>query len=149
MAIVQGNAGAPGVTVSWTGTASGSTIADDTGDWSTILGAGTYTFTPTLTGYTFSPVNIVKVISGASLIVGGVNFVATETADPNPYSVPDCRNYGNFPNSAENINATKMYTIQTESRAAGEPADCRVSKPVPCGTYPQNSRTPGTYGPGE
>ena len=65
------------------------------------------------------------------------------------YSVPDCR--VTKPNSAtgETINGTILYDSQTSSNPAIPPTDSRVSKPVACGTYPQNSRTPGTYGPGE
>lgn len=66
------------------------------------------------------------------------------------YSVPDCRNFGNFPNNSINVNQTLIYTAQKfESRTAGAPVDSRTTIPVPSGTYPQNSRTPGTFGPGE
>lgn len=59
------------------------------------------------------------------------------------YSVPDCRNYGNFPNDAVDVNGTLTYTVPSvDSRAAGAPVDSRVSVPVACGTYPQNSRAP-------
>jgi len=71
-----------------------------------------------------------------------------------PYSVPDCRNYGNFPNAAEYINLTLLYDIPyvdsrssgppIDSRVDGPPFDCRVSPNIP-----SNSRTPGLYGPGE
>lgn len=69
------------------------------------------------------------------------------------YSVPDCRNYGTFPNSSRDVNGTLIYDVQTssnsavpgtDSRAAGAPVDCRVSPNIPL-----NSRTPGTFGPGE
>jgi inhibitor of cysteine peptidase len=72
---ISGNAGVAGATVSWSGTASGSTTA--AGDGSYIipsLGAGTYTITPSLAGYIFSPVNQVETISSN---VTGVNFTAT------------------------------------------------------------------------
>lgn len=67
------------------------------------------------------------------------------------YSVPDCRNYGQFPNNSTNVNGTLVYTVQKfESRTAGAPVDSRTAgAPVASGTYPQNSRTPGTIGPGE
>ena len=67
------------------------------------------------------------------------------------YSVPDCRNYGNFPNHSVTVNGTVTYTVPSvDSRKAGAPVDSRTAgAPVACGTYPQNSRTPGTYGPGE
>jgi hypothetical protein len=68
------------------------------------------------------------------------------------YSVPDCRNFGSFPNTSRTVQGTKIYDLQTssnhaipgtDSRAAGAPVDSRVSPNIP-----QNSRTPGTYGPG-
>jgi len=70
-----------------------------------------------------------------------------------PYSVPDCRNYGNFPNSSRDVQDTLIYDVQTssnsavpgtDSRAAGAPVDDRVAAIIPL-----NSRTPGTFGPGE
>jgi hypothetical protein len=70
-----------------------------------------------------------------------------------PYSVPDCRNYATFPNSSRTVNQTKIYDVQTssnsavpgtDSRAAGAPTDDRITPNIP-----ENSRTPGTYGPGE
>jgi hypothetical protein len=68
-----------------------------------------------------------------------------------PYSVPDDRNYGNFPNDAVDVNGTETYTVPSvDSRAAGAPVDSRAAgAPVASAAYPQNSRTPGLYGPGE
>jgi len=69
------------------------------------------------------------------------------------YSVPDCRVAPAGPNASRNVNSTLIYDVQTsdnaaippvDSRTAGAPVDSRV---VP--NIPQNSRTPGTYGPGE
>lgn len=70
---------------------------------------------------------------------------------PIAYSVPDCRDYGNFPNLSINVNGTLTYTVPSvDSRKAGPPVDSRkAGPPTACGTYPQNSRTPGTFGPGE
>jgi hypothetical protein len=71
----------------------------------------------------------------------------------NPYSVPDCRVPPAGPNSSRTVQGTKIYDVQTssnpaippkDSRAAGAPVDSRVSPNIP-----QNSRTPGTFGPGE
>jgi hypothetical protein len=75
------------------------------------------------------------------------------------YSVPDCRDsYCGlvpvthlYPNGSRTVQGTKIYDVETsnnpavpptDSRKAGAPVDSRVSSP-------QNSRTPGTYGPGE
>jgi hypothetical protein len=58
-----------------------------------------------------------------------------------------------FPNSSRNVQNTLIYDVQTssnsavpgtDSRAAGAPVDDRVAAIIPL-----NSRTPGTYGPGE
>jgi hypothetical protein len=65
-----------------------------------------------------------------------------------PYSEPDCRNYGQFPNNSVNVNQTLTYTVPAHPSYVA-PVDSRVAKPVASGTYPQNSRTPGTFGPGE
>lgn len=67
------------------------------------------------------------------------------------YSSADSRRYGSFPNSAELESGTYVFDVQTssnssvpgtDSRTAGAPVDSRASKPT-------NSRTPGTFGPGE
>jgi hypothetical protein len=67
------------------------------------------------------------------------------------YSVPDCRNFGNFPNNFILTNNTEIFTVQQfESRTAGAPVDSRTAgAPIASGTYPQNSRSPGTFGPNE
>jgi hypothetical protein len=81
--------------------------------------------------------------------VGG-NFIG-----PSFYSVPDNRNYGNFPNLSRNVQGTLTYDVPrvfslkwwfdtlfnrtqpqpVDSRAAGAPVDSRNS-----GNVPQNSR---------
>ncbi len=144
---ISGNAGVAGATVSYSGTASGSVAADGGGNY-TISGLadGPYTITPSLTGYTFSPTSASETVSGSNIT--GVNFTASGA-----YSVPDCR--VTKPNSATSrtVNGTLLYDSQTssnpaipptDSRTAGAPVDCRVSPNIP-----ENSRTPGTYGPGE
>jgi hypothetical protein len=67
-----------------------------------------------------------------------------------PYSVKDCRNYSKFPNASRDVNGATTYDVQTSSNSVEPSKDSRTAgKPVPCNTYPQNSRTPGTFGPGE
>lgn len=70
-----------------------------------------------------------------------------------PYSVPDCRVAPFGPNGSRNVQNTLIYDVQTssnpavpgtDSRAAGAPVDSRQAPNIP-----ENSRTPGTYGPGE
>lgn len=66
------------------------------------------------------------------------------------YSLPDCRNFGSFPNASRTINGTKIYDVQTSSNSAVPGTDSRkAGAPVDSSTQPQNSRTPGTFGPGE
>ncbi len=68
------------------------------------------------------------------------------------YSVPDCRVAPSGPNSGVTVQGTTLYTGQNssnsavpskDSRAAGVPVDSRIAANIP-----QNSRTPGIYGPG-
>ena len=67
-------AGTTGVTVTLTGGAT--TTTDASGNFSfSLVSNGTYTVTPSKTGYTFSPASQSVTIGGAS--VGGVNFTAT------------------------------------------------------------------------
>ena len=76
---ISGNAGVAGATVSWTGTASGSTTADGSGNYTIpSLADGSYTITPSLAGYTFSPTNSAQTVSGADIT--GVNFTATASS---------------------------------------------------------------------
>lgn len=88
-------------------------------------------------------------------VITGATFSSMNPPQPTPpvtaYSVPDCRNYGNFPNDSVNVNGTLTYTVPSvDSRTAGAPVDSRAAgAPVACGTYPQNSRTLGLYGPDE
>ena len=140
---VTGNVGVGGATVSYSGTASGSVTADGSGNFTlTSLANGTYTIIPSLTGYAFQPGSLSVTVNGAAIT--GVNFAL-------PYSVPDCRDYATFPNAAVNVNGTLMYTVlKTDSRAAGAPVDSRAAgAPAKCGTYLQNSRSHGVFGPNE
>jgi hypothetical protein len=144
---ITGNAGTAGATVSWSGTSSGSTTADGSGNYTIPdLANGSYTITPSKTGFTFSPTSSNQTISSANIT--GVNFTASSGA--NVYSVPDCRVAPSGPNASRTVQGTKIYDVQTSSNSAIPPKDCRVAgAPIACGTYPQNSRAPGTFGPGE
>lgn len=147
---ISGNAGTAGATVSWSGAASGSTTADGSGNYTIPnLANGSYTITPSKTGFTFSPTSSNQTVNNANIT--GVNFTATSMG--NAYSVPDSRVVTTTtPNSSRTVNGTKIYDVpKVDSRAAGAPVDSRVAPniPVASGTYPQNSRTPGTFGPGE
>ena len=79
--LISGNAGAPGVLITLTGTSSGTTTSDSLGNYAfTGLVNGTYTVTPTKLGYTFVPVSRSPVINNANQT--GVNFTATLTEKP-------------------------------------------------------------------
>jgi hypothetical protein len=75
---ISGNAGVAGATVSYTGTSSGNVTADGSGNYTIpSLVNGSYTITPSLAGYTFSPTNQSETVSGSNIT--GVNFTATST----------------------------------------------------------------------
>lgn len=89
---VAGNAGAAGqsATISWTGTSSGSVTADNYGNYTTPqLGAGTYTFTPSKTGVTFSPSSSDQTYDGSTPIT--LDFTSVLNSDPTDvvYTVTD------------------------------------------------------------
>jgi hypothetical protein len=77
---------ADGITITLTGAATTSTKTTDTnGNYSfSDIANGSYTVTPSLTGYTFNPVSSAVVVSGAN--VTNTNFVAT-TASGTTYSI--------------------------------------------------------------
>jgi hypothetical protein len=113
------------------------------------LGAGTSTSSP-LAGLSGIEIDPAEALNDAAVN----NFIAGDVlAGAGAYSVPDDRNYATFPNAERTVQGTEIFDVQTsdnaavpgvDSRAAGAPVDCRVSPNIP-----QNSRTPGTYGPGE
>lgn len=145
VATISGNVGKAGVTVNYSGPTSGSVTSGSNGNYAiTNLGDGTYTITPSLAGFAFVPISQTVILQGVT--VANVNFTT-------PYSVPDCRNYGSFPNQSRDVQGTLIYDVQTssnhsipptDSRIAGAPVDCRKSPNIP-----QNSRKAGTFGPGE
>ncbi|MGA9751599.1 MAG: carboxypeptidase regulatory-like domain-containing protein, partial [Acidobacteriota bacterium] len=70
---------ASGVTVNLTGAASATTTTDTSGNYTfSGLANGSYTVTPSKSGYTFSPTSLAVTISGANQT--GKNFTATSTA---------------------------------------------------------------------
>jgi hypothetical protein len=79
--VISGNAGVAGAVVSYSGTASGSVIAGSGGAYSIPgLAPGSYTITPSLSGYTFSPTSHSETITSANIT--GVNFTPTQTVVP-------------------------------------------------------------------
>ncbi|MBF0559789.1 MAG: DUF2012 domain-containing protein, partial [Nitrospirae bacterium] len=68
-----------GVTVSLSGTQTGTTTTNSSGNFSfSSLSNGSYTLTPSLTGYTFSPTSKTVTVSSANLT--GQNFTGTATS---------------------------------------------------------------------
>jgi sugar lactone lactonase YvrE len=71
--VTNNGSGISGVTVSLSGASSASTTTDVNGNYSFgSLAKGSYTITPSLTGYTFSPTSSAQTLNNADL--GGVNF---------------------------------------------------------------------------
>ncbi len=82
----SGGSALSGVTMVLTGASSGSATTDANGNYTFIgLANGTYTVTPSLTGYTFSPTSATVTVSGGN--VGGVNFTGTVTTTGATYSI--------------------------------------------------------------
>jgi hypothetical protein len=81
---IAGTAGIGGAAIVLSGTASASMTADSSGTFAfSNLGTGTYSVTPSLTGYTFSPISQTVIINSSG--VTNVNFTAT--AQPQTYSI--------------------------------------------------------------
>ena len=81
---ISPSAGGSGATVALSGASSATTMANSSGAYSfTGLANGTYTVTPSLSGYTFSPASQNATVNGAN--VTGINF--TDTALTNTFSI--------------------------------------------------------------
>ena len=71
----------PGVTMTLGGSASATTVTDGNGVYHfTGLAGGSYTVTPSMTGYTFLPVSSTVLLTGAD--VTGEDFAGTATSNP-------------------------------------------------------------------
>jgi hypothetical protein len=73
------------VTIALSGSATSSTATNSDGIFSVSVANGTYTATPSLSGYTFEPVSTVVVINASN--VADVNFAATSTYGADTYSI--------------------------------------------------------------
>jgi hypothetical protein len=105
--------------------------ADDNGDYCvTGLTNGVFRVRPFRQGKTFKPAFMDVTVNGDTQALPFVD----------PSSPIDCR--VSKPNSAtfRTINGAQIGDVQTSSNSAVPGVDSRVSKPVACGTYPQNSR---------
>lgn len=123
--IISGNAGAAGATVSYSGTASGSVTADGSGNYSiTSLADGSYTVTPSLVGWTFSPVSRNKTVSAADIT--GVNFTGTQLQVATPTALPNGGFFSTSPQSTTlscaTGGATIHYTTDGSTPTAGSAA---------------------------
>jgi hypothetical protein len=84
--ITLSGTGFSGVSVALTGTGPANTTTDSNGDYSfTGLSNGSYTITPSLTGYLFTPSNLSATVSNAN--VTGRNFTATLNSITHPSSL--------------------------------------------------------------
>jgi hypothetical protein len=76
---ISGSAGQAGATVSYSGAASGSVVADGSGNFTIPnLFNGAYTITPSLAGFSFTPTS--RSVNMVSANVTGVNFTATQSS---------------------------------------------------------------------
>jgi hypothetical protein len=138
---ISGNAGIAAASVLLSGgPVSKIVVADAEGFYLfTDLPDGTYVVKPSAPtpGHTFLPEIQIVTIAGED--VGGISFI-------DPSSVVDSRAISTTtPNSSRNVQGTLIYDVpKVDSRVAGAPVDCRVSKPVDCRVspnIPQNSRS--------
>lgn len=83
--VTSSGSGLSGVTIALSGASSATTITDASGNYTfTGLDNGSYTITPSRTGFTFSPTSIPQTMSGADITA--INF--TTTAAPSAQIVP-------------------------------------------------------------
>ena len=105
-------AGLGGVTINLTGAAAASTTTDASGTFTfTGLVDGTYTVTPVMAGFTFTPPSLEKVVDGANIT--GVNFMAT--AAPAYIYVPGGVFHVGPPPPASGISTVPEVTSATPS----------------------------------
>src|SRR5271170_5591296 len=113
---IQGNAGVSGAVITYSGTASGSVTADNLGQFAIQhLAAGSYTITPSLTGYTFTPTNASETIVASDIY--GVNFTAASVSTA--WSEVDSRV---APNSTLDVQDTQQYVV-TSTPSHAQPVD--------------------------
>jgi hypothetical protein len=125
---VSGNVGKAQASVTWAGAQGfGTVVADEFGNFHVGgLASGVYVITPHKLGSIFHPTDRTILVDGDV----SVNFT-------DPSSVVDCRI---IPNASRLVNGTLIYDVQTSSNPNVPSKDSRVSVPVACGSYPQNSR---------
>jgi hypothetical protein len=98
---ISGSVGVAGVTVSYTGTSSGSVVSGVGGAYTIPnLANGTYTITPTLAGYTFSPSSAPVTVLNANVTQ---NFTSTSSGGSNNLLL--AKNLLQVPNAIQGTNA--------------------------------------------
>jgi plastocyanin len=80
--VTSNGPGLSGVNMTLSGASSATTTTDNTGNYTFALDNGSYTITPSKTGFTFNPTSSPQTVSGAS--VTGVNFTATQVQAASP-----------------------------------------------------------------
>lgn len=130
---ISGNAGVAGATVAYSGTSSGSVVADGSGNYSIIgLAPGSYTLTPSKTGYDFFPTSQNETITTSNLT--GVNFTSSSLY--------------NVSGNAGAAGATVSYS-GTVSGSVTADGSGNFSISLPNGTYTITPSVPGrTFTPG-
>ena len=99
---IQGGGALPGgATITLSGAANGTTTTDATGAYTfNNLAAGTYTVTPSFTGWTFSPASSSQTITNANIT--NVNFTATSVVTS--YSISGTVNYSGSKTGTIHVN---------------------------------------------
>ena len=135
-------AGGSGATIKLSGTASASTTADGSGAFTfSGLSNGTYTLTPSRTGYTFSPTSQNVTVSGVN-ITSGVSFTATLTTNPT-YSIS-----GVITPAAGGSGATVTLSGAASASTTGDSSGAFTFTGLSNGTYTLTpSRTGYTFSP--
>ncbi len=126
--VTLNGSGVPGVTVSLSGAATASTTTDSNGNYSFgDIANGSYTITPSLTGYAFSPSNSSQTMNNAN--ISGVNF--TESGSTIVVTTPAGSGTAGFTNGAGNsasfnlpsgitTDGTNLYVADTRNNAIRE-----------------------------
>ena len=121
-----------GVTISTVG---GTTTTAANGTYSFNLAPGSYTLTPSLVGYTFSPINKAVTVLAGSLVIPGNSFVATPVTAS--YSISGTVSYAGAKTGAVRVQAN--YSGCTNCGAAG---GTTIAAP---GAYTIQGLQPGAY----
>jgi plastocyanin len=114
--ITTTGSGLSGVTMTLSGASSATTTTDNTGNYTFALDNGSYTITPSKTGYTFSPTSSPQTVSGANITA--VNFTATPV-QAGPYSISGQVTLDNVGLSGVTIELSHASSATTITDASG------------------------------